>query len=80
VRPSTIRDVRWRLSSHLLPHIGDDRLSTIDIPRVTAVKTALLKESRRIAERLDAGVVERDAHKMPLRRCQMSRSTSASRC
>jgi len=66
-RPSTIADVKWRLSSHLLPHLGDERLSTFDIPRVTAVKTALLKESRRIAELLDAGVVERDAHNMPLR-------------
>ena len=66
-RPSTINDVKWRLSSHLLPHIGEDRLSTFDIPRVTAVKTALLKESRRIADSLDAGVVERDAHNMPLR-------------
>jgi len=27
----------------------------------------LLTESRRIAERLDAGVVERDVHNMPLR-------------
>jgi len=60
-------DVNWRLSSHLLAHLGDERLSTFDIPRVTAVKTALLKESRRIAELLDAGVVERDAHNMPLR-------------
>lgn len=66
-RPSTIADVRWRLSSHLLPHVGDERLSRIDIPRVTAVKTALLQESRRIGERLDAGVVERDANNMPLR-------------
>ena len=49
--PSTVKDVKWRLESHLLPHIGEDRLSTFDIPRVTAVKTALLKESRRIAER-----------------------------
>jgi len=66
-RPSTIADVKWRLESHLLPHLGDERLSTFDIPRVTAVKTALLKESRRTAELLDAGVVERDAHNMPLR-------------
>jgi len=66
-RPSTIKDVKWRLESHLLPLIGEDRLSTFDIPRVTAVKTALLKESRRIAERRDAGIVERDAHNMPLR-------------
>ena len=66
-RPSTIRDIRWRLESHLLPHVGEDRLSTFDIPRVTAVKTTLLKESRRISERLEAGVVERDMHNMPLR-------------
>ncbi|MFP5364637.1 MAG: tyrosine-type recombinase/integrase [Thermoleophilia bacterium] len=66
-RPSTIADIKWRLESHLLPHVGEDRLSTFDIPRVTAVKTTLLKESRRIAERLEAGVVERDAHNMPLR-------------
>lgn len=66
-RTSTTKDVKWRLSSHLLPHIGEDRLSTIDIPRVTAVKTALLKESRRIAHNIDDGVVERDAHNMPLR-------------
>lgn len=31
------------------------------------VKTTLLKESRRVAERLDAGVIERDGHNMPLR-------------
>jgi integrase len=66
-RPSTIRDIKWRLESHLLPHVGEERLSTFDIPRVTAVKTTLLKESRRIAERLEGGVVERDAHNMPLR-------------
>ena len=66
-RTSTTKDVKWRLSSHLLPHIGEDRLSTIDIPRVTAVKTALLRESRRIANNIDDGIVERDAHNMPLR-------------
>ena len=66
-RTSTTKDVKWRLSSHLLPHIGEDRLSTIDIPRVTAVKTALLRESRRIANNIDHGIVERDAHNMPLR-------------
>jgi integrase len=66
-RPSTIADIKWRLESHLLPHVGEERLSTFDIPRVTAVKTTLLKESRRISERLEAGVVERDAHNMPLR-------------
>jgi integrase len=66
-RTSTTKDVKWRLSSHLLPHIGEDRLSTIDIPRVTAVKTALLKESRRIANNIDDGIVERDTHNMPLR-------------
>ena len=66
-RLSTVKDVRWRLKSHLLPHIGEDRLSTFDIPRVTAVKTALLKESRRIAEGIDAGDIERDAHNNPLR-------------
>jgi len=66
-RPSTISDVKWCLESHLLPHVGDLRLSAFDITRVTAVKTTLLKESRRIAERLDAGVVERDVHNMPLR-------------
>ena len=36
-------------------------------PRVSAVKTAFLKESRRIAERRDGGVIDRDAHNMPLR-------------
>ena len=66
-RPRTVTDVKWRLESHLLPLIGEDRLSTFDIPRVTDVKTTLLKESRRIAERRDAGVIERDAHNMPLR-------------
>jgi integrase len=66
-RQGTVRDIKWRLESHLLPHVGDTRLSMFDIPRVTAVKTTLLKESRRIAERIDAGVVERDAHNMPLR-------------
>ena len=66
-RPSTIRDVKWRLESHLLPHVGEVRLSMFDITRVTAVKTTLLKESRRIAECLEAGVVERDGHNMPLR-------------
>ena len=66
-RPSTIADIKWRLESHLLPHVGEERLSTFDIPRVTAVKTTLLKESRRISERLEAGVVERDTHNMPLR-------------
>jgi hypothetical protein len=66
-RPSTVRDVKWRLESHLLPHVGEVRLSTFDITRITAVKTTLLKESRRISERLEAGVVERDAHNMPLR-------------
>lgn len=66
-RPNTIKDIRWRLESHLLPHIGEDGLSSIDIPRVTAVKTALLKESRRIAERIEAGEVERDASNTPLR-------------
>ncbi len=66
-RTSTTKDVKWRLSSHLLPHIGEDRLSTIDIPRVTAVKTALLRESRRIANNIDDGIIERDAHNMPLR-------------
>ena len=66
-RPSTVRDVKWRLESHLLPHVGEVRLSTFDITRLTAVKTTLLKESRRISERLEAGVVERDAHNMPLR-------------
>ena len=65
-RPSTIADIKWRLESHLLPHVGEERLSTFDIPRVTAVKTTLLKESRRISERLEAGVVERDPHNMPL--------------
>jgi hypothetical protein len=64
---STITDIRWRLESHLLPHVGDVRLSAFDIPRVTMVKTTLLKESRRVAERLDAGVIERDGHNMPLR-------------
>jgi len=66
-RPGTVKDIRWRLESHLLPQIGERRLSTFDIPLVTSVKTSLLKESRRIAERLDAGVVERDARNMPLR-------------
>ena len=66
-RPSTIKDIRWRLESHLLPQVGEDRLSTFDIPRVTAIKTALLKESRRISELAEAGVVERDGHNMPLR-------------
>ena len=66
-RLSTVKDGRWRLKSHLLPHIGEDRLSTFDIPRVTAVKTVLLKESRRIAEGIDAGDIERDAHNNPLR-------------
>lgn len=66
-RPSTVRDVKWRLESHLLPHVGEIGLSTFDITRVTAVKTTLLKESRRISERIEAGVVERDAHNMPLR-------------
>jgi len=66
-RQSTVTDVKWRLESHLLPHIGEERLSAFDIPRVTAVKTTLLKESRRIAERLNAGVIERDGHNMPLR-------------
>ena len=65
-RPSTISDVKWRLESHLLPHVGEVRLSTFDITRVTAVKTTLLKESRRISERLEAGVVERCAQ-LPLR-------------
>src|SRR5690349_11874745 len=27
-RPRTVTDVRWRLESHLLPLIGEDRLST----------------------------------------------------
>ncbi len=58
-RPSTVRDVKWRMESHLLPHVGEVRLSTFDITRVTAVKTTLLKESRRTSERLEAGVVER---------------------
>jgi len=66
-RASTIRDITWRLSSHLLPQIGDDRLSSFDITKVTSVKTALLRERRRISEQIDAGVVERDAHNMPLR-------------
>jgi len=66
-RTNTIKDVRWRLESHLLPHIGEQRLSSFDIPRVTAVKTALLKESRRVAERIDAGEVQRDANNVPLR-------------
>ena len=66
-RPNTVNDVRWRLQSHLLPKIGEDRLSTFDIPRVTAVKTAMLRESRRIADAIDAGVIERDAHNNPLR-------------
>lgn len=66
-RPRTITDVRWRLESHLLPLIGEDRLSTFDIPRVTAVKTTLLKDSRQIAERRDAGLIDRDAHNMQLR-------------
>ena len=50
-----------------MPHVGEVRISTFDITRVTAVKTTLLKESRRISERLEAGVVERDVHNMPLR-------------
>jgi hypothetical protein len=79
-RPSTISDVKWRLESHLLPHVGEVRLSTFDITRVTAVKTTLLKESRRISERLEAGVVERDAHNMPLRPLSNDRSTRSSRC
>ena len=66
-RPRTVTDVKWRLESHLLPLIGEDRLSTFDIPRVTEVKTTLLKESRRIAERRDAGIIDRDAHNLPLR-------------
>ena len=66
-RPNTVNDVRWRLQSHLLPQIGEDRLSTFDIPRVTAVKTAMLRESRRIADAIDSGVIERDAHNNPLR-------------
>ena len=66
-RPRTITDVKWRLESHLLPLIGEDRLSTFDIPRVTTVKTSLLKESRRIAERRDAGIIDRDARNMALR-------------
>ena len=56
-RPSTIADIKLRLESDLLPHVGEERLSAFDIRRVTAVKTTLLKESRRIAERLEAGVV-----------------------
>ena len=47
--------------------LAEIRAGTFDITRVTAVKTTLLKESRRISERLEAGVVERDAHNMPLR-------------
>jgi hypothetical protein len=66
-RQSTVMDIRWRLESHLLPHIGEERLPAFDIPGVTAVKTTLLKESRRIAERLNADVIERDGHNMPLR-------------
>ena len=65
--PRTVADVRWRLESHLLPLIGEDRLSTFDIPRVTAVKTTLLKASRRLTERRDAGIVDRDAHNRQLR-------------
>jgi len=42
-RPSTIADIKWRLESHLLPHVGEERLSTFDIPRVTVVKTALFE-------------------------------------
>lgn len=37
-RPSTLADIKWRLESHVLPHVGEERLSTFDIPRVTAVK------------------------------------------
>ncbi len=48
-RPSTISDVKWRLESHLLRHVGDLPLSAFDITRITAVKTTLLKESRRKA-------------------------------
>ena len=66
-RPRTVTDVRWRLESHLLPLIGEDRLSTFDIPRVTTVKTSLLKDSRRIVERRDAGIIDRDARNMALR-------------
>lgn len=66
-RTRTVRDITWRLESHLLPQIGDDHLSTIDIPSVTAVKTALLKESRRISSNIENGVVERDVHNTPLR-------------
>ena len=79
-RPSTIADIKWRLESHLLPHVGEERLSTFDIPRVTAVKTTLLKESRRISQRLEAGVVERDAPTCRCGRCRTSRSASAWRC
>jgi hypothetical protein len=66
-RTSTISDIKWRLRSHLLPHVGDRRLSTFDIPTITAVKTALLRESRRIADQLERDVVERDDRNMPLR-------------
>jgi integrase len=50
-----------------VPLIGEDRLSTFDIPRVTTVKTSLLKESRRLVERRDAGIIDRDSRNMALR-------------
>ena len=79
-RPNTVNDVRWRLQSHLLLRIGEDRLSTFDIPRVTAVKTAMLRESRRSPT--PSTRVSSSAMRTTTRcaRCPTSRSTSAWRC
>ncbi len=55
LRPSTEVDYRWQLSNHLLPHFADYRLSQITVAEVDRYKTAKLRESEEIAERLKTG-------------------------
>lgn len=55
LRPSTEVDYRWQLVNHLLPYFADKRLSQITVAEVDRYKTAKLRESEEIAERLKVG-------------------------
>ena len=48
LRERTRVDYRWRLSSHLLPHFADHRLSAITVEEVDRYRRAKVRESKEI--------------------------------
>ncbi|MGH2853117.1 MAG: tyrosine-type recombinase/integrase [Solirubrobacteraceae bacterium] len=67
LRPRTILDYEWRLTSHLLPFFAGYRLAEIDRRLVDRYREAKLKEREEIARRQEQHEPLLDAHGRPMR-------------